>query len=88
MKLQIVSIVILNGDFLTNTQCSTDIQCYVKGTGPREEDGRRGGRGRRDDPRRHTLSGDHHHNYPTLARSMDLEVCRQESAQKTSYEFL
>uniref|UniRef100_A0A1B6KQ65 Actin interacting protein 3-like C-terminal domain-containing protein n=1 Tax=Graphocephala atropunctata TaxID=36148 RepID=A0A1B6KQ65_9HEMI len=44
------------------------------GTAPREEEGRRGGRGRRDDPRRHTLSGEHHHNYPTLARSMDLET--------------
>lgn len=38
---------------------------------------RRGGRSsRRDDPRRHTLSGgDQHHNYqPALTRSMDLEV--------------
>lgn len=47
---------------------------YVSGTTPREEESRRTGRGRRDDPRRHTLSGEHHHNYPTLARSMDLEV--------------
>uniref|UniRef100_A0A1B6E1T9 Actin interacting protein 3-like C-terminal domain-containing protein n=2 Tax=Clastoptera arizonana TaxID=38151 RepID=A0A1B6E1T9_9HEMI len=43
------------------------------GNASREEETRRG-RGRRDDPRRHTLSGEHHHNYPTaLARSMDLE---------------
>lgn len=36
---------------------------------------RRGRSSRRDDPRRHTLSGDQHHNYqPALTRSMDLEV--------------
>ncbi|KAE9529678.1 hypothetical protein AGLY_011774 [Aphis glycines] len=35
---------------------------------------RRGRSSRRDDPRRHTLSGDQHHNYqPALTRSMDLE---------------
>ncbi|RZF38532.1 hypothetical protein LSTR_LSTR006127 [Laodelphax striatellus] len=40
----------------------------------REEESRKSNRARRDDPRRHTLSGDHHHNYPSaLARSMDLE---------------
>lgn len=38
---------------------------------------RRGRSSRRDDPRRHTLSGDQHHNYqPALTRSMDLEVSR------------
>ncbi|XP_022167634.1 coiled-coil domain-containing protein CG32809 isoform X5 [Myzus persicae] len=36
---------------------------------------RRGRSSRRDDPRRHTLSGDQHHNYqPALTRSMDLEM--------------
>jgi len=36
---------------------------------------RRGRSSKRDDPRRHTLSGDQHHNYqPSLTRSMDLEV--------------
>ncbi|XP_050536548.1 coiled-coil domain-containing protein AGAP005037 isoform X5 [Daktulosphaira vitifoliae] len=36
---------------------------------------RRGRSAKRDDPRRHTLSGDQHHNYqPALTRSMDLEM--------------
>ncbi|XP_015372279.1 PREDICTED: ras-interacting protein RIP3-like [Diuraphis noxia] len=39
------------------------------------DDLRRGRTSRRDDPRRHTLSGDQHHNYqPALTRSMDLEM--------------
>ncbi|XP_054270832.1 coiled-coil domain-containing protein AGAP005037 isoform X5 [Macrosteles quadrilineatus] len=53
------------------------------GTTPREEESRRTGRGRRDDPRRHTLSGEHHHNYPTLARSMDLEMGSKSQRRKT-----
>jgi hypothetical protein len=45
----------------------------------RDEEVRRGGgvggrSGRRDEPRRHTLSGDHHQQGGALARSMDLEV--------------
>ncbi|XP_075211350.1 coiled-coil domain-containing protein AGAP005037 isoform X2 [Lycorma delicatula] len=50
----------------------------------REEESRRSNRGRRDDPRRHTLSGDHHHNYPsTLARSMDLEMGSKSQRRKS-----
>lgn len=40
---------------------------------------RRSRSSKRDDPRRHTLSGDQHHNYqPALTRSMDLEVSYDE----------
>ncbi|XP_039281035.1 coiled-coil domain-containing protein AGAP005037 isoform X6 [Nilaparvata lugens] len=50
----------------------------------REEESRKSNRARRDDPRRHTLSGDHHHNYPSaLARSMDLEMGSKTQRRKS-----
>ncbi|XP_025406795.1 coiled-coil domain-containing protein AGAP005037 isoform X5 [Sipha flava] len=45
---------------------------------------RRGRSSRRDDPRRHTLSGDQHHNYqPALTRSMDLEMGTKTQRKKS-----